>query len=200
MAPCSRARSRVKRIAVTESSGFMTIARSWGRSFSSTKRAQRVAHAIAARAGADVELVEKEREHARALLARRALFILLGFNRCHIGRVDAGKGAELDGADRSAPTRSRAARSPTDADPLSAGRWRRSRRRRCGSRGCRTRAARRRPRRPLDSTRDRLLRRQSGRTEPCPEPQSRDPPSARGPAAAQANGISRERQASPATV
>ena len=39
MAPCSCARSRVKRIAVTESSGLRAIARSWGRSFSSTKRA-----------------------------------------------------------------------------------------------------------------------------------------------------------------
>ena len=62
----------------------MTIARSCGLSFSSTNSVMACADAIGARPGADVKLVEEEREHARARFFRGALFVRFGFDRRHV--------------------------------------------------------------------------------------------------------------------
>ena len=82
MAPCRSARSRVNRIAVTASRGFITTARSCGRQLLVDELVQRHRERDRQReTRADVKLVEKEREHARAGLPGRPLLVARSFDR-----------------------------------------------------------------------------------------------------------------------
>ena len=99
MTPRRRARSRVKRIAVTGSSGFMTIAIFWGRSFSSTKRVRPSRARLLLAPGLTWNSSRKNANTRVPGWRAARSSSLLAVNRCHIGRAGAGKGAELDGAD-----------------------------------------------------------------------------------------------------